>query len=148
VCSGCASVRMRDRCVKDPRFTLKRRCTYRPSVIYLIVNKLLSLSLSLSSLTACDADSYRSLVYPRDDELLPHSLTSLSHDTTPQLHTSTRGSCACRLSLSLSLSLSSPPHPLNSTRSKGQGVSFLTNTLSHAHTLSDLSLSPPPQSIS
>ena len=28
--------------------TLKRRCTYRPSVIYLIVNKLLSLSLSLS----------------------------------------------------------------------------------------------------
>jgi len=27
--------------------TLKRRCTYRPSVIYLIVNKLLSLSLSL-----------------------------------------------------------------------------------------------------
>jgi len=26
--------------------TLKRRCTYRPSVIYLIVNKLLSLSLS------------------------------------------------------------------------------------------------------
>jgi hypothetical protein len=26
----------------------KRRCTYRPSVIYLIVNKLLSLSLSLS----------------------------------------------------------------------------------------------------
>ena len=30
--------------------TLKRRCTYRPSVIYLIVNKLLSLSLSLSLL--------------------------------------------------------------------------------------------------
>ena len=29
--------------------TLKRRCTYRPSVFYLIVNKLLSLSLSLSS---------------------------------------------------------------------------------------------------
>jgi len=29
--------------------TLKRRCTYRPSVIYLIVNKLLSLSLSLSA---------------------------------------------------------------------------------------------------
>ena len=28
--------------------TLKRRCTYRPSVIYLIVNKLFSLSLSLS----------------------------------------------------------------------------------------------------
>ena len=28
--------------------TLKRRCTYRPSVIYLIVNKLLSLSLSLN----------------------------------------------------------------------------------------------------
>ena len=28
--------------------TLKRRCTYRPSVIYLIVNKLLSLFLSLS----------------------------------------------------------------------------------------------------
>jgi len=28
--------------------TLKRRCTYRPSVTYLIVNKLLSLSLSLS----------------------------------------------------------------------------------------------------
>jgi hypothetical protein len=28
--------------------TLKRRCTYRPSAIYLIVNKLLSLSLSLS----------------------------------------------------------------------------------------------------
>jgi len=28
--------------------TLKRRCTYRPSVIYLIVNKLLSLSLSFS----------------------------------------------------------------------------------------------------
>ena len=28
--------------------TLKRRCTYQPSVIYLIVNKLLSLSLSLS----------------------------------------------------------------------------------------------------
>jgi hypothetical protein len=28
--------------------TLKRRCTYRPSVIYLVVNKLLSLSLSLS----------------------------------------------------------------------------------------------------
>ena len=28
--------------------TLKRLCTYRPSVIYLIVNKLLSLSLSLS----------------------------------------------------------------------------------------------------
>jgi hypothetical protein len=28
--------------------TLKRRCTYRPSVIYLIVNKILSLSLSLS----------------------------------------------------------------------------------------------------
>ena len=28
--------------------TLKRRCTYRPSVIYLIVNKLLSLSLYLS----------------------------------------------------------------------------------------------------
>ena len=28
--------------------TLKRRCTYRPSVIYLIVNKLLSLSLSLA----------------------------------------------------------------------------------------------------
>ena len=28
--------------------THKRRCTYRPSVIYLIVNKLLSLSLSLS----------------------------------------------------------------------------------------------------
>jgi len=28
--------------------TLKRRCTYRPSVIYLIVNKLLSLSLSHS----------------------------------------------------------------------------------------------------
>jgi hypothetical protein len=27
--------------------TLKRRCTYRPSVIYLVVNKLLSLSLSL-----------------------------------------------------------------------------------------------------
>jgi len=27
--------------------TLKRRCTYLPSVIYLIVNKLLSLSLSL-----------------------------------------------------------------------------------------------------
>jgi hypothetical protein len=27
--------------------TLKRRCTYRPSVIYLIVNKLLSLFLSL-----------------------------------------------------------------------------------------------------
>jgi len=27
--------------------TLKRRCTYRPSVIYLIANKLLSLSLSL-----------------------------------------------------------------------------------------------------
>ena len=27
--------------------TLKRRCTYRPSVIYLIVNKLLSLSPSL-----------------------------------------------------------------------------------------------------
>jgi len=26
--------------------TLKRRCTYRPSVIYLIVNKLLALSLS------------------------------------------------------------------------------------------------------
>ena len=31
--------------------TLKRRCTYRPSVIYLIVNKLLSLSLSLSTLS-------------------------------------------------------------------------------------------------
>ena len=30
--------------------THKRRCTYRPSVIYLIVNKLLSLSLSLSLL--------------------------------------------------------------------------------------------------
>jgi len=29
--------------------TLKRRCTYRPSIIYLIVNKRLSLSLSLSS---------------------------------------------------------------------------------------------------
>jgi hypothetical protein len=28
--------------------TLKRRCTYRPSVIYLIVNKLFSLSLSLA----------------------------------------------------------------------------------------------------
>ncbi len=28
--------------------TLKRRCTFRPSVIYLIVNKLLSLSFSLS----------------------------------------------------------------------------------------------------
>jgi hypothetical protein len=28
--------------------THKRRCTYRPSVIYLIVNKLLSLSLHLS----------------------------------------------------------------------------------------------------
>jgi hypothetical protein len=28
--------------------TLKRRCTYRPSVIYLIVNKLLSRALSLS----------------------------------------------------------------------------------------------------
>ena len=28
--------------------TLKRRCTFRPSVIYLIVNELLSLSLSLS----------------------------------------------------------------------------------------------------
>jgi hypothetical protein len=28
--------------------TLRRRCAYRPSVIYLIVNKLLSLSLSLS----------------------------------------------------------------------------------------------------
>jgi len=33
--------------------TLKRRCTHRPSVIYLIVNKLLSLSLSLS-LSTCD----------------------------------------------------------------------------------------------
>jgi len=32
--------------------TLKRRCTYRPSVIYLIVNKHLSLSLSPSSPTA------------------------------------------------------------------------------------------------
>ena len=31
--------------------TLKRRCTYRHSVIYLLVNKLLSLSLCLSSLS-------------------------------------------------------------------------------------------------
>jgi hypothetical protein len=31
--------------------TLKRRCTYRPSVIYLIVNKHLSLSLSPTPLT-------------------------------------------------------------------------------------------------
>ncbi len=29
--------------------TLKRRCTYRPSVIYFFVNKLLSLSLSADS---------------------------------------------------------------------------------------------------
>jgi len=36
--------------------TLKRRCTYRPSVINLIVNKLLSLSLSLSLVFyACSA---------------------------------------------------------------------------------------------
>jgi len=35
--------------------TQKRRCTYRPSVIYFIVNKLLSLSLSLSPFLA----SYR-----------------------------------------------------------------------------------------
>ena len=32
--------------------TLKRRCTYRPSVIYLIVNKLLSLSLSTPEMVA------------------------------------------------------------------------------------------------
>ena len=33
--------------------TLKRRCTYQPSVIYLIVNKLLYLSLSLSLSLSC-----------------------------------------------------------------------------------------------
>jgi len=33
--------------LQPPGVTHKRRCTYRPSVIYLIVNKILSLSLSL-----------------------------------------------------------------------------------------------------
>ena len=33
--------------------TLKRRCTYRPSVIYLIVNKLLSLSLPIVNKAPC-----------------------------------------------------------------------------------------------
>jgi len=39
--------------------TLKRRCTYRPSVIYLIVNKLLSLSLSLKTLSAYSTNNLK-----------------------------------------------------------------------------------------
>jgi hypothetical protein len=49
--------------------TLKRRCTYRPSVIYSIVNKLLSLSLSLSlpvSLSRAHARMY-GLIYANSE---------------------------------------------------------------------------------
>ncbi len=47
--------------------TLKRRCTYRPSVIYLIVNKLLSLSLSLS-LSLCVRERNRQTERERERE--------------------------------------------------------------------------------
>ena len=46
--------------------TRKRRCTYRPSVIYLIVNKLLSLSLSLSLLLGTMALMPEAQVYTNE----------------------------------------------------------------------------------
>jgi hypothetical protein len=64
--------------------TLKRRCTYRPSVICLIVNKLLSLSLSLSHTHNFVKSSWKQSVSPPARILLyTHSLTFLdSHKLT------------------------------------------------------------------
>ena len=83
--------------------TLKRRCTYRPSVIYLIVNKLLSLSLSLSLFLSL-APSF---------PLFPHPL-GLRHES-PEAVSPERGvaltdlQSSIWLSINFSLSLSLPP---------------------------------------
>ena len=53
--------------------TLKRRCTYRPSVIYLIVNKLLSLSLSLYLSLSLSQSAECVLSHP-----YPHFFTKLA----------------------------------------------------------------------
>ena len=61
--------------------TLKRRCTYRPSVIYLIVNKLLSLYLSLSlvvTFTALTGDKARHPSPARTSTIVPRSGTAIS----------------------------------------------------------------------
>ena len=104
--------------------TLKRRCTHRPSVIYLIVNKLLSLSLSLSlsrslSLSLSLSLSsipfrclhFLSLLTPRhtDNDTDTQAHTQIDTDTDTQTQTDR---CSHILSLShththtLSLSLS------------------------------------------
>jgi hypothetical protein len=70
--------------------TLKRRCTYRPSVIYLIVNKLLSLSPTAERAFAlCRAvDDLRSILLDevevrgldvRGQKILPHRLIGRSY---------------------------------------------------------------------
>ena len=59
--------------------TLKRRLTYRPSVIYLIVNKLLSLSLSRPS-------TRRLRPHPSSTHHIPTSLPSLRLGSSPRTH--------------------------------------------------------------
>ena len=103
--------------------TLKRRCTYRPSVIYLIVNKLLSLSLSISLSLLPNISS---LPPPsRGKHTLPPS--SLSRPAQQVTHASLIPLLSLSLSFSLSFSQTSLTIPANGQSNSTKNLNETAN---------------------